>query len=253
MSIQPHKDIAAAFMLLTRIPVPWNRISKQAPDLGASLWAYPLVGGGVGGLGALIFVACQMLSLSDPIAVIIALCGAIFATGAFHEDGLADVADGLGGGIDRTCKLDIMRDSRIGTYGGLALLLAIFLKIAGLTSISVDMIPSAFIVAAIVSRLMIVFTLKIFSPARKDGLSTQTGKPTLARIGIACLLSGLSLLILTGVQVGAFVFLSAFLAMAIMGLIANRQVGGFTGDALGAVQQLSELAIILTLSVVWAG
>ncbi|MBL4893352.1 MAG: adenosylcobinamide-GDP ribazoletransferase [Emcibacter sp.] len=112
------RDIAAAMMVLTRIPVPWDRLSDHPPNITKSLWAYPLVGFLLSAVGAAVYGLASLLLLPPSIAALLTLISLILITGALHEDGLADMADGFGGGRDKEYKLKIMRDSRIGTYGG---------------------------------------------------------------------------------------------------------------------------------------
>ncbi|MDG1438461.1 MAG: adenosylcobinamide-GDP ribazoletransferase, partial [Emcibacteraceae bacterium] len=173
------EDIFSAFLLLTRFPVNWEKVSSDTePNLNRSLWAYPIVGLVISMVGAAIYWLSFMLLLPQISCVILSLTAMILSTGAFHEDGLADVADGFGGGLTADKKLEIMRDSRIGTYGGLALILSILLKISLLSSFKIEHVIIALLVGAILSRVMIIIALRILPPARKSSLSVTAGKPS---------------------------------------------------------------------------
>ena len=231
-------DLRAALMLLTRLPA-WRPIEGPAPDLSASIWAYPLVGFLVGGLSASVFIAADRLGVPRPLAAILAVTVSVLLTGAFHEDGLADTADGLGGGLTRERKLEIMRDSRIGTYGTLAIVLSLAIRITSLATLA-DVATAASALASIgaVSRGSIVLLLAVLPPARSDGMAAVAAPPSLP-----VTLLGLAL------AIGSVAFWPPRQAMVLVaatllgtGLsfrLANKQLGGYTGDLLGAGQQIS--------------
>jgi adenosylcobinamide-GDP ribazoletransferase len=248
-----RQDLAAAFLLLTRFPVTWDKYSPEAPNLNRSLWAYPVIGLVVGLVGAGFYTVADRAGLPDMVAVLCALISMIFATGAFHEDGLADVADGFGGGQTRDRKLEIMRDSQIGTYGGLALILSFGLRVGCIEVMTSSQVVIALIVAAMISRLMIVTGLFILVPARSDSLATETGKPKMIMLGAAALLTGGMMVALLGGGAAFWAALAAFSGFAIMAWIAMRQIGGYTGDVLGAIQQISEIAVLIALCIYWGG
>ncbi|MBT5187880.1 MAG: adenosylcobinamide-GDP ribazoletransferase [Kordiimonadaceae bacterium] len=245
------EDIAAAFMLLTRIPINWQKISDEAPDLNRCLWAYPLVGLTVALIGSIFYYAAYLLHLPNLVSILIAITIMVFLTGAFHEDGLADVADGFGGGQTKEDKLEIMRDSRIGTYGSLALILAISLKTSSLYEMSSVNVISALICAAMVSRFMIILVLKFLPPARKESLSTQAGKPSANNIAVAFISTWGVVLLLTDFKTSVIIFICAALSTTILCKITLKQIGGYTGDVLGAAQQISEISILVFLSAYW--
>ena len=134
-------EIRLAFSLLTRLPV--GQIEGQVPPLAASGWAWPLVGAVVGAIMALAGGVGLWLGLPPVMVAILSLAAGAWVTGAMHEDGLADVADGFGGGRDRARKLEIMRDSRVGSYGVLALILATAFRAAGLAALALGIVRSA--------------------------------------------------------------------------------------------------------------
>lgn len=223
-----------ALMFLTRLPV--GRLEDPAPSLSDARWAYPLVGL-VTGLTAW---AVQHGALALGVPPLISACAALGAlalvTGGLHHDGLADFADGIGGGRDRAHCLEIMRDSRIGSYGVLALIFAILLAAAALATPQ-GLPLTAFLMAGVASRLAMVAVLDLLPPARTDGLGHQAShKGITAWIpGIAAVLA----LVLIDLRLAIALPLMAAIA-ALVAWRAHRRIQGQTGDVLGAVQVSSE-------------
>ncbi|WP_210414129.1 adenosylcobinamide-GDP ribazoletransferase [Luteithermobacter gelatinilyticus] len=241
------EDVAAALMLLTRIPVPWHRISDSPPDLNRALWAYPVVGLVISGLGAAVFLGASAVSLPPLVAALLALLAMVLGTGAFHEDGLADVADGFGGGQDKARKLEIMKDSRIGTYGTVAVVLSLGLRAGALSAFTPLAAGTALLVAGCFSRLMIVVVLRLMPPAYEGGMGTVAGRPTSGRLLMAVMIAAGSGLLLLPVSAFLAAVLAAGVGAGLMAEIARRQIAGYTGDVLGAVQQVAEILVLLTL------
>ncbi len=240
-------DVAAAFILLTRIPLPWSKLTSLAPDMNRGLWAYPLVGFCVSAIGAVVLYGAHLLSLPSLLGAALALVAMIFTTGAFHEDGLADVADGFGGGFGRDRKLEIMRDSRTGAYGTIAVVMSLALRLLALGHMSLVPGIAALLVSGAVSRFWILAMLKMLPPARQEGVGTAAGVPSARQMltaGAICLVVLILLLPLSYVLPVVTVAALSFLGVA---FISHRQVGGYTGDVLGAVQQVSEIAILIGL------
>ncbi len=229
-------EFLAALTLLTRLPV--SRFVTTFPAPGDCVWAYPLVGLVVGGIGGATLWLARAAELAPALAVILALAATALATGALHEDGLADTADGFGGGRTREAKLAIMRDSRIGSFGALALMLSLALRAVALATTPRPVV--ALVAAAILGRAAMLVPL--FAPAaRTDGLGAA-----LARTPRLALTVGL--LLATPLAVVSPVAVLAAVAVGLgMVLLARRQVGGFTGDVLGATEQLAECAALLCL------
>ena len=225
-------------MLLTRLPV--ARLTRLYPAERACVWAYPLVGALVGGAGAAVLWAALALRVPPAIAAILALAATMALTGALHEDGLADMADGFGGGATPARKLEIMRDSRIGSYGTLALILSVGVRVAALSACSHPAL--ALLLAGVLGRGAMVGVLATMGPARSDGLTARLGDagrlPILAGIAIAAAASLLA---------PAALLAAALAAYAVMRL-ARRQVGGYTGDVLGAAEQCVECAVLIVLT-----
>ena len=241
-----------AMMMLTRLPV--GQLSDPVPSLAQSAWAFPLVGAVTGSLGWAVLVALSQIGLSAMLAALLALAAMIWVTGALHEDGLADVADGLGGGRDREACLEIMRDSRIGSYGVVALVLVLGLKataLAELLSQDSAALWASVVFVAIASRALMLAVLILLPPARPDGLGhTAAGPAPLA------LLPGVAVLVASGGLIGvagiAVVLVMALAAIAMAGL-AHRRINGQTGDVLGGVQNLSETIGLVAVATLFVG
>ncbi|MGF1455048.1 MAG: adenosylcobinamide-GDP ribazoletransferase [Alphaproteobacteria bacterium] len=244
------RDLVLAAVFLTRLPLP-----KVSPaPLAGVLWAFPLVGFAVGlGAGA-VYGAAVLAGLASLPAAILGLCAALLLTGALHEDGLADAADGFGGGGTVERKLAIMKDSRIGTYGMAALALALALKAALLAQIAAPWTVAAALGASgALSRAFIVLMLRVVPSARPDGSGGTAGRPDLL---IASLSTVMGLVLWAGaIAVAPIPILHGVMALVLAGLIALalshlsiRQIGGQTGDVLGAGQVLTEIAILAAVA-----
>ncbi len=241
-------EVQLAVMLLTRLPV--GRLDV-APTIGAAAWAFPVAGGAVGGLAALVLLIALALGVPVALAAGLALAGAVLATGGLHEDGLADCADGFGGGRDRARKLEIMRDSRIGSYGALALMLSLGLRWQGLAAVAGQGgcgAALAVMALAISSRAGLPLALLWLPPARADGLGKSAAGTSLPVAAVAFALAILALLVLVGPMTALAVITGQAVVQILFALIALRQIGGQTGDVLGAMQQLAEIVGWLVLA-----
>ncbi|MFP7672748.1 adenosylcobinamide-GDP ribazoletransferase [Marivita sp. S0852] len=238
-----------AVQFLTRVPVPRDLPFSDELLIRATRY-YPLVGCGVGAVGAGV-LGLSALAVPMIVAVLLSMAATIFITGAFHEDGLADSADGLGGGMTRERALEIMRDSRIGTYGVVALGLTLALKAATLASFSVSTAAVALIVAHIISRAGAVHVIATDAYAREVGAKFVA--PTVAPEGYRfAMLSGAVAVGLAVIWFGAVASLlagvTAILAAAVFRAMLLRKLQGYTGDCLGGIQQLSEVGFYLGLA-----
>lgn len=258
-----------AVQFFTRVPVTgtlaaWVGFSPQM--LRASAAHFPGVGWLVGGLVAgLSAVLLQGLPLEGYSPLIVAAVGTAFGivlTGAFHEDGLADVADGLGGSYQRERALDIMKDSRVGAFGAIAIAMALLTKVAlvaQLASMGMAMLLGGVFLAHVVSRTWPLLLIRLLphvgdtAASKSKPLADQITLPALAAAGLWCVgaLAVVAWLgLLTPVQVIAGLALSS-LAFAWMGRLFAKRLQGFTGDCLGATQQVCELAFYLGLLLAW--
>jgi len=233
-----------ATAVLTRLPV-----AAPAPEEGVvarASWAFPVVGAGIGMIAALTLFVASVFGLGEAPCALLALVAAGLVTGALHEDGLADTADGFGGGSDRDGKLAIMRDSRQGTYGILALILSIGLRAVALASIPGPIEAGLALIAAhAASRAFLAPAMRLLSPARDDGLGAMAGTPSLT-VALVTVAIGVFVAIgMLGPSRGAVAFVVSGMAVAATAALARRQIGGYTGDVLGAFQQIGEIVMLL--------
>jgi adenosylcobinamide-GDP ribazoletransferase len=241
-------EVQLALMLLTRLPA--GRISGEAPSLADAVWAYPLVGALVGGIGAAVLGGALALGLPAAIAAVLAISACVLATGGLHEDGLADLVDGFGGGRDAARKLEIMRDSRIGSYGTLGLILSLMLRVLALSAlaqVSPDAAMLALIAIEAAARAGLAVMLRVMPSARAHGLGQSAAGVTDIAMAQSVGLGALMLLLVLGLPGGLIVAVTIALAQAALAVLALRQIGGQTGDVLGAGQQIGALAAWLAV------
>jgi len=239
-------DIKIGLAVCTRLPLPFSR-SVESCGIARASWALPVAGIVVGGVGGLVYAIGFGLRLPPTLAAALALGATLFVTGCLHEDGLADTADGLGGGRDRARKLEIMRDSRLGTYGACALAMSLLLRWAALADMaSPAAVASALIAAHAGARAALPAFMRFVPPARLDGLSAQAGQPPLRSAAVAILLGVLVLASALGLAATMIGLLLATCAGLLMAWLSVRQIGGQTGDVLGAMEQIIEIVILLT-------
>jgi adenosylcobinamide-GDP ribazoletransferase len=235
-------DLLSGFALLTRLPVPDHRGTGAA-----SAWAWPVVGAVLGAIAALVAGFALWLGFTPGVvAGLVLVLGAIL-TGGLHEDGLSDTADGLFGGWTRERRLEIMKDSRVGSYGVLALVLVTLMRWSALATLLAAASPWALVAVGALSRAPMAVVMSALPNARETGLSHATGRPSgqVALIGaalavaIAFLFAGWGALLMLVLIAGA----TALLARS-----ARARIGGQTGDILGATQQLAEVAALAVLA-----
>ncbi|MBS0559236.1 MAG: adenosylcobinamide-GDP ribazoletransferase [Proteobacteria bacterium] len=235
-------DLVAAFVLLTRLPL--GRLAARARWRGEGVWAYPVAGAAVGLIGGAAFWAAARLGLPPMLAAIAAVAAQVLATGGLHEDGLADTADGLGGGRDRERALAIMRDSRIGTYGVLALAIALGIRVGALSALpGPGAAALALLAAGMLGRGAVTGLLLVLPPARPDGLAASLGPVPLRPAALGMALAALAAFLPHGGRALA----GAALAALAVGWLAWRRLGGTTGDVLGAAEQAAECAALAAL------
>lgn len=215
-----------------------------------SAWAWPLAGLVPALIGWALGVGAVSVGLPPLFAACLALLGQIMVTGALHEDGLADVADGFWGGFDRDRRLEIMKDSRIGAYGVIALVLSLGLRASALAVLlTYPGALSALVVIGVSSRLPMVLLMAALPNARGAGLASQVGRPPARTAWMACGATALVVLILMPNALPALVICTG-LGAVVLAATAKAKIGGQTGDVLGASQQISEiiaLAVLVTL------
>jgi len=240
-------DAARALMLLTRLPLGWAGVN--APISARAVWAFPVVGGLVGGLGGGVFWLAAALGLPPWLSGAWALAGMLAITGALHEDGLADTADALGAEASPERRLAILRDSRIGTYGALALALALLIRLGALVAIGQPgAVMVALVVAGALGRAAMIGVPLLLAPARAEGLGAALGHPPMA---VAMAGTGLALLLafaLLSPRRALAALLASGLALLAVSAFASRRLGGYTGDIHGAVEQVAECAVLSLLA-----
>lgn len=238
-------DVNTSLAFCTRLPLVHSAFVEGA-DIARASWAFPLVGAGVGLLGGLVCWLAANAGLHPFLSGVLALGTTMFATGCLHEDGLADTADGLGGGETPQRRMEIMRDSGIGAYGAAALTLSMMLRAGAIASLAgPGLMAWALFAAHAGSRAVLPALMLFVPPARDDGLSAGAGQPPLQSVVIAALLGMFAMIIGLGLS-GALIAAALVIAAAyIIGRLCIARIGGQTGDVLGAVQQVSEILILL--------
>jgi adenosylcobinamide-GDP ribazoletransferase len=236
-------DLLSAFALLSRLPLP------NHTGVGArSAWAWPLVGAVLGALAAAVASAALWLGVTPGVTAALVLATGALLTGGLHEDGLSDTADGLFGGWTRERRLEIMKDSRVGSYGVLALVLVTLARWSALTALMVHGGHWAALVATgALSRAPMALIMALLPNARGTGLSHATGQPSPAVALVAVAIAAA----MTGALVGwaaVPMLAAAAVTMVALAVVALRKIGGQTGDILGASQQLVEVACLTVLA-----
>lgn len=244
-----YAELIAAFMLLTRLPIGDAQGRRAQDAFAAAIWAYPVVGVAVGAIGAVAYFVCSRIDLPGSLAAIFCLGAVVFVTGGLHEDALADTADGFGGGRSPDHKLEIMRDSRVGTFGVLALVFSLAVRGAAIASIGVPMkVAGALITAGALGRGAMLVPLLLLKPARTSGLGARlaAASKTRAIIGLA-LAATAPLLLLPMTQTLSLLAVTVVMGLGVT-ILAWRQIGGYTGDVLGAAEVMVECAALAVLA-----
>jgi adenosylcobinamide-GDP ribazoletransferase len=240
-------DIRLAIGLLTRLPVPHP--ASVAPDgMARAQRAFPLVGALIGLAVGLIDRGLLGIGIPALAAAALALGASAALTGALHEDGLADVGDGFGGGRDRAAKLSIMRDSRLGTYGAIVLLVGFSATLSALASLPVASIVPALVVAHTLARAAIPVLAANMPFARDDGLGKSAGRPDMASAATAIVIAVVLALVCLPAKAALLAVVVTVAGAAAMAALAWRQIGGVTGDVFGAVEQVVETAVLVMLA-----
>ncbi|MEK1894959.1 MAG: adenosylcobinamide-GDP ribazoletransferase [Rhizobium sp.] len=249
-------DVARAVAFLSRIPTPSSAFVDFNGKLDRASRAFPVAGIVIALLPALVFMVMLCLHADRLMSAFAALAAQAALTGALHEDGLADCADGLGGGRDREHALSIMKDSRIGTYGASALILSFALRAAALAAVARAAPPFAAALAipaiACISRGALVWHWHRLPSAKPDGLAAAAGQPSEGTMHMAlasgCVLSALLLWPSLGLLPLVCALLACGLSVMAFTRFVRRKLAGHTGDTLGAAQQISEIAAVCALA-----
>lgn len=240
------QDLKVAALFLTSIPV---RVEGHVSmrDLARAVYLFPVMGAVVGLAGGLAFTLASLAGLPTLPGALLALLAMILATGGLHEDGLADTADGLGAGGDRERALAIMRDSRVGSFGAMALILSLLGRLMALGPLYDPWLTTSVLVgAAMASRALMPVVMLIQPSARATGLAAEAGRPEPVRVAIGVGLALVACLVLLRETALIAVAVSAAVALLVAHAL-GRRFGGCTGDTLGAVQQVAEVTFLLAI------
>ena len=246
---------AVSIMFLSRLPVP-GRPAHPA-RMAEAMGAFPLAGLLIGLLGGLACALAAGLGLPPTVAAVATIAFMALITGGLHEDGLADVADGFGGGQSQERKLAIMKDSLIGTYGVLALVFAVLLKITALSALlqegmGVWALLALFAGVGAWSRTLCVTLMATTPNARGDGVAASVGQPgpeeNRSALGLGAVALALLLWPVFGLGVTFAVFASSLAAFWLVRAFSLRHIGGHTGDVAGTVQIAAETAMLMALA-----
>ncbi len=234
-----------AIMFYTRIPVPRN-LPYSDEILNRSTRYFPLIGWIVGGIGAAVFYGLQFV-LPAELAILLSMLATVFVTGAFHEDGFADFCDGFGGGYTRERILTIMKDSRIGTYGSIGLVGILTAKFMSLHAIAPENIPLVLLSGHAVSRLMPILVIYTTEYSREDATSKTKpiGKKGKGFDFLLALFFGIALLIFIPLSFTLAIIPVLLVTTFIFRRYVTLKIEGYTGDCLGALQQIAEVEFYL--------
>jgi adenosylcobinamide-GDP ribazoletransferase len=254
-----RRDLFLALTFFTRLPLGFlaPAASEPAPGtesatpqsrLAEASRAFPLAGLVVGLAGGLAYWIAVKIGLSGLLAAFLAVAATAALTGALHEDGWADFADGLGCRGDRVRKLAAMKDSHIGSFGVLALIFVTGVKTVAIAQLyTPDRVVTALVAAHVLSRAVLPLAMRSLPLATAQGLAVMAGRPTAQGVYVAL---GLGLVIAfcaVFLPAAIVALIVAIVAAALVGAIAKRQFGGYTGDVLGAIQQVAEIAVLINL------
>jgi adenosylcobinamide-GDP ribazoletransferase len=235
------QDVTTGLGFFTRLPV-----GASTTSLSDAARVFSLIGALIGIGATLFYVFGLWIGLSSPMSAILAVAATAVVTGALHEDGLADFADMLGVRGDRPRKLAVMRDSTIGSYGTLALIFISLMKVAALMELAVPgQVAGALISAHALGRGVLPLIMRTYPLARSDGLAVHAGKPPVNGTYLALILGALIAGLVGGPGVALVATVSALAAGFLVAHLAHRQLGGYTGDVLGAAEQIIEVTVIM--------
>jgi adenosylcobinamide-GDP ribazoletransferase len=250
--------IAGCLRFLARVPVPvLGPLDDPArlPDLARDAWAMPVAGAVIGLASAAALWLTTWLGLPALPAAAVAVTVGVAVTGALHEDGLADTADGLAAGGSTERRLAVMRDSRIGAAGAAALALSLLLRVSALAAIaevSPTVAAAAFVAANAVSRAAALAPLALLPPARVDGIAVAAGRPTASGLAAAAVAAAVIALLIGGAETGFSATLAGLATVVVAVWLLLRTIratlGGGTGDVAGAAEQAAACAFLLAVA-----
>ena len=247
--MRPLAEFHAALCLLTRLPLGSIGSAHGPVPIERAVWAFPLAGGLAGLAGSAVYAICSLAHMPPFVAAAWCLAAMLLLTGGLHEDGLADTADGFGGGRTRERKLEIMRDSRLGSFGAVALLLSLGVRGAAIAALGEPRrVLPALVVSGAVGRAVLVVPLLMLVPARDDGLAVGLRGLGISQALVALAIAVVVAIVLVPPAMTLAAIASAVAVSVVLARIAVRQIGGYTGDVLGATEVIAECAILSALS-----
>ena len=237
------RSLRAAVGFLTRVPMG----TVDGSSMGGAIAWFPFVGVLIGALAGGVYAGAFWLT-SPLVAASLAISAEALTTGAFHHDGLADMADGFGGGWTVERRLEIMKDSRHGTYGVVSLILVLVIQVASLGSLTARQGFAALIAANCLGRIGAVAVMVFMRPARADGLGVEYREGL--RVGVVALggLAGLAIVVTIVGASTAVLVIAALVGALAVALLAHRKIGGMAGDVLGAVEQIAATCVLVAAS-----
>lgn len=241
-------ELRTGLAFLTRLPLA-GTADTSGGEVARASWTFPVIGAGIGLIAAIVYWIAHGFGLQPLLAATLAVAGTTLLTGCLHEDGLADMADGFGGGNTVERKLEIMRDSGIGAYGAAALIVTFLLRVGAIASIAEPgLVALALIAANAGARATLPVFMRRVPRARTDGLAAEAGVPPQQSSAIAAAIGFVLILLCLGFGAAFVTLILLAIALVAMAWLAMSQIGGQTGDVLGAVEQVSEALILLVAS-----
>jgi adenosylcobinamide-GDP ribazoletransferase len=239
------KELTTSIVFSTRLPL-LGATPAAAGDIAKAAWAFPIAGILVGLIGAIVYALAHRIGVPPWPAAALAVTATLAATAAMHEAGLAGTIDGLSRGNTREQKLDIMAESHLGVYGACALVLTLVLRVSALAALpSAHAVVWALIAAHGGARAAMMALLFLLPPARSDGLSPDAGRPPADSAAAAAALGILLLVCCLGFGRGMVALIFALILLAGMTWLSSEQIEGQTGEVAGALEQASEIVILL--------
>jgi adenosylcobinamide-GDP ribazoletransferase len=238
------RDFVRAATFLTRIPFHIDETEAARP-LATAARAFSLAGLVVGVAGAIVLLIANMLGLPQLVSCLLAVAATALVTGGLNEQGLANTADGLLTARNRDDALRIMRESQLGTYGMLALIFIVGLKVGALEAIGANEAAASLIAAEVAARTVLPAMLSFLPPARSDGVSLEAGKPSREHLMLNLALGAVLMLIMLGIGAGLAAIVFTAIVMAVIVAALKTRLGGHTGDVLGAVEQAVSTVVLL--------
>ena len=240
-------DVLATIMFFTRIPIKWSFFSDKPPDLTRAAWSFPLVGFLIGFLAGVVGDYLIYIGLPVFLSAVIAITLSVLLTGALHEDGLADTSDGLGAGGSPKKINKIIHDSRLGTYGVVALVLGLLLRL-GLIIALIEQeysLVCIFSIGFATGKLAIIFSRNVFNQSEFAEIGSIVGIISKKKLCLATLIWIVPTFIIFPIYGILLGLILAFFSIFLMGLKSKNALGGITGDILGAIAFLTELTFLL--------